>query len=219
MWMFSIAFKEYRVILPLLIGGILLLGMCMINAMGIDLLNGQWGRPGSIPFYTFEIYQMYAFVSVCLAGICGLWQVQSELQGGTWLYLWHRPVSRRKITSAKLASGMILVWVVTGIPLLLYALWAVMPQSVPAPFLWQNTAIYFKCWLGISVMYFAGYLTGMRSGSWLGTRLFPLIPAALLSLFVMMTIHYYWLSIMVIVLFNVICCLAIFRQIEMEDYS
>ncbi|WP_339742405.1 hypothetical protein [uncultured Rubinisphaera sp.] len=220
MWPITLAYKEFRQLLPIQIVGLILVlltifGMCGINILAI---SGN-SSTTEIPFYNDTTAQFLPAIGAMLAGITGYWQTLSESMRGTWLFLWHRPIARSRMTLVKLSSGLGLIWCVTVFPMLFYALWAGSQGSIAAPFLWENTLMYWKSCFGLSMIYLSCYLSGLRRARWYGTRLLPVLMAISAFLLTTTTEYYAGLSLLLILAIDVILIAAIFTQCHLEDFS
>ena len=182
MWPLQIAYKEFRQLLPIVIVGLLLVVNMVFELVGIGLLGMSQYRPSNVPFYNHATNVELPLLGCLIAGLTGFWQTIAESVRDTWLFLLHRPVSRRKIMLAKLASGMLLVWLITGLPMLVYLLWAVTPGNVAAPFMWESTIPFTTNWLALSIVYLGCFLAGLRKARWYGTRLLPVVTTAATAL-------------------------------------
>ncbi|TWT62078.1 hypothetical protein [Rubinisphaera italica] len=220
MWPLTLAYKEFRQLLPIQIVGfaivlLTILGMCGINLLYFFNSNSH----AEIPFYNITTFQLLPVVGTLLAGTTGYWQTLSESMRGTWLFLWHRPVSRMRITLVKLVSGIGLIWLVMVLPMLVYALWAGSKGSIAAPFLWENTLMYWKSCFGLSMIYLSCYLSGLRQARWYGTRLLPVLAVSGAFLLTTTTEYYAGLSLLLIFAVDAILIAAIFTQCHLEDFS
>jgi len=135
-----------------------------------------------VPFTTEDLHKTVCYGAAGLGLLLGLWQTLSESVQGTWQLLLHRPVERRTVILSKLAAGLLVLLVSTGIPLLVYLVWAMMPATHPRPFaLWMTQEVFIG-WLSGTVFYLAGFLCGIRPARWWGSRLFPLVFVGILAL-------------------------------------
>lgn len=92
--------------------------------------------------------------------------------------------SRAQVLGVKLSVGAVAIVLVAAIPLGIYTLWAAAPATHASPFYWSMCV---WAWLNvfeIPLVYLAAFLSGLRPGAWLGSRLLPLVAAlfALLTL-------------------------------------
>jgi hypothetical protein len=142
-------------------------------------------RSGSYtaPFLDSQYFNFFCLVSTCFAVGLGLSQTVLESRRGTWLFLLHRPMSRRRILAVKLAVGGGLYLGCSALGIIALGLWAEIPGNHASPFYWWMTADMWKVWAVIGLIYVGAFLTGMRSARWFGTRLFPLFAAGIAALF------------------------------------
>ena len=134
-----------------------------------------------VPFTDGDLFQFVAFAGIVLGIVLGLWQTLLESLQGTWQYLLHRPLKRETIIASKLLGGIVVVLAGTGLPLLAYLIWALIPRTHPSPFeLWMTEEVMIA-WLFGSAFYLAGFLCGIRPARWWVSRLFPVAFVSLLA--------------------------------------
>ncbi len=142
--------------------------------------NGNWtvffGPQGFS--LTGEAPPTLGVASIALVGAgLGLWQTISESSRQTWLFLLHRPVERSRLIVAKWAYGFTCVSLLVGLALGLGLWLSARPGSRPAPFDWISVIPW---WLGLATLtlvYSGAFLVGIRTASWRGSRLLPLVLA------------------------------------------
>jgi hypothetical protein len=132
---------------------------------------------GTIPFLVDSFAMNFALVAMALAIALGFKQSLGDQLGNAHLFLLHRPVGRQTIYLTKLAVGLALYFPLTALPVLVYALWAATPGTHASPFAWSMTASTWLSWLAIHLVYLGAFLSGIRPGAWMGTRLVPLAAA------------------------------------------
>jgi hypothetical protein len=163
-------------------GGIALLGLLWYLYLVAEAIG--WNMPmrftGSslVPFVGSQFDITVAAGALCLA--LGLRQTVGESLRSTWLFVLHRPMDRRRIIAVKLATGLGLYLLLTPLPILAYALWAATPGKHASPFDWSMTLPTWQTYLLMSGLYLGAFLTGMRSGRWVGTRLVPVVGVGVL---------------------------------------
>ena len=179
--MSSLTHKELRECAGILaIGGLALFAVAAAN-MGLQPLSGMFSSPsrGEIPFlgdgFQFEL----GVVAFLLAIALGFRQSLGDFLGDAHIFLLHRPVARRRIYGAKLAVGLAGYLLLTAAAILAYWLWAATPGTHASPFDWPMTAPAWTLWLAISLVYLGAFLSGIRPGAWMGTRLAPLAAVTL----------------------------------------
>jgi hypothetical protein len=69
------------------------------------------------------------------------------------------------------------------LPVLVYAIWAAMPGTHASPFFWSMTTMDWLLALGMSVVYFGAFLSGLRPARIFGSRFLPLAGSVLALLF------------------------------------
>ncbi len=164
----------------------LLLGLYLFVQMGYQpdvfslsfrrQVNYQGRLVVPLPYLSEGFRDAVLWIAGGLGLIVGLWQTVSESVQGTWLFLLHRPLSRRSIIHSKLAAGLTVTAVATAIPLLIYLIWAMTPGTHANPFeLWMTSEAIVACLVGLTC-YLAAFLCGMRDARWYVSRLVPLVP-------------------------------------------
>jgi len=121
---------------------------------------------------------IYASIGVALAIALGFRQSAWEPSQGTALYLLHLPLHRHTIFLTILSSGIGLQLVCTLLPILIYATWAAVPGTHPAPFEWSMTGPALHIWLLMPLVYLGAFAAGIRRARWFGSRLLPLASVA-----------------------------------------
>lgn len=128
-----------------------------------------------IPFLDEAFEQPFTVVSLLLAVCLAVWQTAIESRGGAWLFLLHRPVSRRAIVLSKLVVGLSVLLGCSALPIVLYGAWAARPGTHPSPFEWSMTNETWRLWWSMPPLYFGTLLTMLRPARWFGTRLLPCV--------------------------------------------
>jgi hypothetical protein len=136
------------------------------------------GEP--FPFLSGEFLGAFLMASSVFAIALGLRQTLSESARGTWLFLLHRPLGRRWLIAVKLAVGVALFCVCAAAPILIYGWLAATPGNYPGPFEWSMMADTWTQGASLIGVYLGAFLTGIRPGRWIGTRLLPLMGTAIL---------------------------------------
>lgn len=155
--------------------GLLVHSLLLANLLGIPL-------PGWLPLkkqdalpFPQEFPNLIMLYGGILAAALGLLQGCSDQGSQRWLFLLSQPITRAQLVLGKLVVGL-LIWTLVCLGTLLSgALLVKIPGVFPAPFEWwmlQESLFWFP-W--IPVLYLAGFLSGIRQGSWFGTRLIPLL--------------------------------------------
>ena len=176
----ALALKEFR-----LTAGIALLAclsyLVMVARMagikGFGIVSDFVSITTAVPFVHDGFNEPFVVVGVLLAVWLAVWQSAAEARGEAWLFLLHRPVSRRAVVMSKLLVGLLVVTGCSALPILLYATWASRPGSVAAPFEWSMTEIAWREWAALTPIYLGTLLTLLRPARWFGTRLLPVIAA------------------------------------------
>jgi len=159
--------------------------LMLVTMQGVDLSSllsyrsyGWYGfavQRTPIPFVNDDFQSKLILVGLVLATVLGFRQSIAEFTRGTYLLLLHRPLRRDMIFATKLAVGAMLVVVVSTLTVALYAWWAATPGTHPSPFFWSMTVPAWWAAVCLPVVYLGAFLSGVRPGRWLGTRLMPLV--------------------------------------------
>lgn len=183
MWK-SLILKELRE--NALIAAAGLVAYLAIAGMAMHLPVIPWiatSRPSQIPFLEQTFAWRFAVAAVLLAGALGFHQSLGDSWGSVYLFLLHRPLSRRQLFQTKLLVGMTLYAALSAIPILLIAMWAASPGTHASPFEWSMTLPVWRVWLACSLVYIGAFLTGIRPANWFGSRFAPLATAGVLAVF------------------------------------
>lgn len=213
----TLALKELRETIGLVGLGLIVYAIVVLRMMGVAVLPLMSGSSWSIPFVGGDFLLNYAVVSACLAITLGLRQSAWEPVGDTYQFLLHRPISRRQVILTKLMVGLGLYLICSALPILVFAWWAATPGMHPSPFEWSMTGPAWEAWLATTVLYFGGFLSGIRPARWVGTRLVPLpavcIPAVMLPL-----VPYWILGLVAVILLNALLTATILFVTETRDF-
>jgi hypothetical protein len=177
------------------------------------------GRSWSMPFGNDMFLEPFAMISVGLTIALGLRQSISESVRGTWLFLLHRPLSRRGVVWLKLAVGAGLFLFSAVLPTLIYACWAATPGKHASPFFWSMTLSSWQTCFSLLAVYLAAFLSGLRPARWFGSRLFPLAGTGLIF-FVRMGLSPWWfLQAGLMAALLAVLLASIFHVVRTRDYS
>jgi ABC-type transport system involved in multi-copper enzyme maturation permease subunit len=181
------------------------------------------GSPPSldlIPFISTRLPTWILIVGGAAGIVFGFWQTVGESTRGTYHFLFHRPIRRETILLTKLGVGVALVLLLTGVPILGYALWAATPGTHASPFSWAMTTGVWQLWMQLPVFYFAAYLSGLRPAAWLGSRAIPLASAMpLMLLLVLAGLISPWLQLAGALAIEAWLVYAIFYVLSTRDFS
>jgi hypothetical protein len=186
MWK-AIAHKELRDTLWLAALGLAAYAYLVGTSTGVPFIpavypfSRYYYSGGTIPFVGDDFLTNFVLISAALAIGVGIHQSLGESRHGTWLFLLHRPVERKKIIAWKLAVGMVICLGTMALPILVYAWWAATPGTHPSPFEWSMTGSSWRAWFSMTPIYLGAFLVGMRPARWFGSRLLPLVAAGLLA--------------------------------------
>lgn len=109
----------------------------------------------------------------------GLWQTGWESYRGTFLFLFHRPMTGRAILRVKLATGIVLLLGLTAAPIAIYGQWAATSGNHPSPFEWSMTYDAWAAMAALPAVYLGAFLSAIRPARIWGTRLLPGMAALL----------------------------------------
>jgi hypothetical protein len=170
--------------------GILAIGLAFyfyfaVKEMRHDLLpwfgSGFYNYMMEIPFVGRSYPSSFVWVSAGLAIALGFRQSVGESLHSTWQFLLHRPVAWKRLLGAKLLIGVASYLLCAAVAILVVAWWAATPGTHASPFAWSMTVPIWKVWITMPIVYLGAFLSGLRPGRWVGTRLLPLAAAGMLA--------------------------------------
>lgn len=221
----ALVIKELREIWWL---GLLPLGF-MLYAISGEASQGHWlsltpQNPEAwqkMPFADSVFARHTVQWGCILAGAMGLWQTFRESQSRTWHFLLHRPVSRPVILNAKILSALLVYSLVIVLPVLSLVVWAATPGTHSSPFHWSVTLPTWYAASAGTALYLAGLFAGLRRGSMLGTRWWPLVGATVVLVLGMWAIprqfsFLFWGSLL---LWDVLMAAAIYAELKSADFN
>jgi len=219
----ALAIKELREIwwIGALAGGaILVIALAM---MGWDLDD----RPPfvtkhparGIPFLTEDWPLVVLIVGGIAAAVMALWQTLGESIQGTWGFLLHRPLPRRDLLLGKMLIGCTLLLVCTGIPILIFGLWASTPGTHASPFEWWMAGPTVRAWGYLVVFYLASFLCGLRPARWWVSRFFPVVPVLFPFVILFVFPWIAWPMWLVTILLTALYLSANFYAASVRDYA
>lgn len=182
--------KELREVAWIALAALAAYAVILAQMMGADLEHLEFDEPVRVPFWGDDFDYLFVNISAIFAVVLGLRQSLGESLHKTWPFLLHRPVRRRTVLGAKLATGLVLSLACAGAPVLLGAWWAATPGTHAGPFEWSWTLSTWRVWFGLTVFYLAAFLCGIRDARWYGTRLLPAVPAVFLAV-VLVEVHWW----------------------------
>jgi hypothetical protein len=171
----------------------------------------------AIPFVRDSIAPNLWLLGGGLAIALGFRQTAWELSHGTYFFLLHRPVSRQLVFGLKLLVGLVLLMLVSGMLVVVFAWWAMTPGHFDAPFFWSMTIPTWQQWVALPPIYFGAFLAGIRPGRWFGSRLVPLVAGILVAV-VTSSAPWFWSSVILSLLGSGLGVLAIFYYVQSRDY-
>ena len=190
----ALALKELREVFGIAAVALAAYLALVVSLMGAKVFYWVPGMPSGtagVPFAKGEFTGFFTWVSVVFAAALGFRQSAWESGRGTFLFLLHRPVSRRSIIVNKLVVGAGLVFVCASLPILLYACWAAVPGHHPSPFAWSMTEPAWRLAFLMPLLYLGAFLSGLRPARWFGTRLLPL-SASVLFVVLLNVLPWWW---------------------------
>jgi hypothetical protein len=193
-----------------------------VKAMRHDLLEGFFSRYidylFAIPFIGGGYLSEFAWVSAGLTIALGFRQSLGESIYGTWMFLLHRPTGWASLISVKLLVGVAMYLVCAAAAILAYAWWAATPGTHASPFEWSMTVPTWKVWITMPVLYLGAFLSGIRPGRWIGTRLLPLATAGMLAV-VVPELHWWpFCGLGLIVVSSIVLVDSIFFVVRTRDF-
>lgn len=147
------------------------------EGMGLPLLPLARENSFEIPFLNSTREGTILAIAIAAAVLVGLYQTLIESWRQTTLFLLHRPARREHLFYGKLAAGSLLLVTVIALPLAVYALWAAAPGTHASPFYWSMTEPWWRIAPAALVCYLGAFLSGLRPANWVGSRVWPLLPA------------------------------------------
>lgn len=178
----ALLYKEFRETLPIAVVGLACLLLVALESMGYSPLPYWFGGRaiGAMPFVgsNDQFSSYFTKMAGGLALALGFWHALGDFWGEAHLFLLHRPVERRSIYVTKLLVGVIAYLACAAMPILLYGCWAATPGTHASPFEWSMTLGVWGSWFAMLTIYLGAFLSGLRPGAWVGTRLAPLSAAA-----------------------------------------
>jgi hypothetical protein len=184
---------------------------------GTPILPWQYGGISGYPFFNDSLPFYFCLVAGGLAIALGFKQTAWEMSFGTYYFLLHRPVNRRRIFGQKLLVGVTLVMSLSALFLLAFASWAITPGHFAAPFLWSMTVPGWQMWTALPPAYFGAFLSGVRPGRWYGTRLLPLIAAIFIAA-IAANMPWFWLTMLISLVASALLILDIFYYVRERDF-
>ena len=179
----ALAKKELRETVWIVVVALLFHLYFVKGAMGISLLGlTPSSRGGFMPFITGNLMQGFAMVATLLAVVLGFRQSVRESVFGTDQFLLHRPLGRWCLIGMKLLVGVAMLLLSCSVPILIYGRWAATPGNHASPFEWSMTFPFWRISLVMTVVYLGSFLSGIRPGRWVGSRLLPFFAAGTLAM-------------------------------------
>ncbi len=212
--------KELRESLPLVALALAAYVYSLLGLTGTVLPGYESARFSvPVPFASFDFG--FPFVTISLAFLLSLAARQThwDLGRNTSQLLLQLPIERGQVLAVKLGFGLGIYLVMSGLTLLIYAVWAWLPGHHASPFRWGMTSTAWQAWLSLTAVYLAAFLSGLRPARWFGTRLLPLVGGATL-VFLMQFLPWWWpYGALGIVLLDVLLAQAILVTAEVRDYA
>ena len=191
-------------------------GLTGVNVLGLITSFGH-RRYGEIAFVNDSFVGMSALFVGALAAALGLKQSAWEHGKGTYYFLLHRPIRRWQVVATKSVVGLLITLAILAAAICWYAWWAATPGNQPMSFSWSMTADAWKLALVLPLIYLGAFLSGMRPGRWLGTRLAPLAGTILWAILAF-AIAWWWLYLPLLLIGCLCAITAISYHTESRDY-
>ena len=172
-----------------------------------------------IPFVGGEFCEMFALVSAGFAIALGLRQSLGESIRDTFVLLLHRPVRWERLIAVKLLTGAVLYLACGALPILVYAWWAATPGTHASPFSWSMTLPAWQAWVSLTAVYLGAFLSGIRPGRWIGTRLLPLAAAGALAWRIQALPSWWVFGLGAVAVMNVVLTANVLFVARNRDYS
>ncbi len=218
MWK-ALALKELREIWWLAGVTLVVFAFAVANFMGIDFERMRIQPVHHVPFVDDGFDFVFCLFAPCLAIALGFRQTMWESLRGTWLFLLHRPMSRRWLIGVKLLTGLVVYLICTALPILAYAWWASVPGTHAGPFEWAMTSKVWMFWFCFTMLYLASFLCGVREARWYGTRLLPLVAAGGVAFFVAVTPFFPKAGIAIVLITDAFLLAGIYLTTRTQDFS
>jgi hypothetical protein len=224
----ALLYKEFRETLPIAVVGLACLLLVALEPMGYSPLPNWFGGRsiGALPFvgYSDQFPSYFRMLAGGLALALGFWHALGDFWGEAHLFLLHRPVQRRSIYATKLMVGLVAYLLCAAAPIVLYGIWAATPGTHASPFEWSMTLPVWESWFAMLTIYLGAFLSGLRPGAWVGTRLAPLAAAAGV---LAVSTALWWLSgglaivvnLAVLLAANIALAMAILDTAEARDFG
>jgi ABC-type transport system involved in multi-copper enzyme maturation permease subunit len=171
-----------------------------------------------VPFVEGNFLSIFFFVGAALAIALGFRQSAWEPSQGTTPVLLHLPLHRKTIFLTKLATGIGILLVCTLLPILIYGAWAARPGTHAGPFEWSMTGPAFRTWLLLSLAYLGAFASGIRPARWFGTRLLPLLAAAVPGFMLFILPHWWLINFPLFLLTAAVFVSDILWEVETRDF-
>lgn len=215
----AIVYKEFRENVGLGLLALIAFLLLIVSMTGIDVLPWLLGRVGSIPFVMDGFLDRFGWIAGLLAAGLALRQTLMESVRGTWLFLFHRPIDRRRLIAVKMLVGLAIYLVVSAVPILVYGWWAATPGTHASPFYWSMTLPVWQLWLSLTAGYFAAFLTGVRPGRWFGSRLWPLVMAGFCVFLLQAPVFSWGLRLAGLIVVDAVLVACILFVVQTRDFS
>jgi hypothetical protein len=221
----TLAFKELRETSLVALAALVVYAYVVGTSMGFSLLPGLYLLPyvyadeQVIPFLGGGIEETLALVSAGFAIALGLRQSAGESMRDTFLFLLHRPVRWERTIGVKLLTGAAVYGVCASLPILLYGWWAATPGTHASPFCWSMTLPAWRVCVSLTAIYLGAFLSGIRPGAWIGTRLLPLAAAGGLTWRIQALPSWWIWGLAAVAVMDVVLAASILFVARTRDYS
>jgi hypothetical protein len=213
----AIVVKELRESAGLVVLAVLGMAYALADLTATPLTPWQSRWLYSYPVVADSLEFYFWIVAGGLAIAVGLRQTAWELNQGTYFFLLHRPLSRRRIFALKLLVGGTIVMLLASAMIAIYVWWAATPGHFAAPFYWTMTEPAWQLLVSLPPLYLGAFLAGIRPGRWFGSRLVPLV-AGLLAAIGASHMAWFWQAAAISFVASMVLVVAIYYYIEARDY-
>jgi hypothetical protein len=215
----AMVYKELRETTGIVLIGLAFYFYFTVKAMRHDLLfSTSIDYLFEIPLIGGSYLSSFVWVSAGLTIALGFRQSLGEALRGTWKFLLHRPVGRTQLILVKLLVGVAVYLVCAAAAVLAYAWWAATPGTHASPFEWSMTEQLWKVWMAMPLVYLGAFLSGIRPGRWVGTRLLPVAAASAMAALVPFLRWWPVCGLGLIALSSVVLVSSIFFVVRTRDF-
>ena len=210
----TLVLKEIRENVRLAVLGLVIYGLLLLV-----LYRGYVLSPGNMshPLGDQNLVLSSAWFCGIFGAVLGWLQIHNERRPDLWAFLMHRPVTRTTLFLGKVTGGLLLYGAVVGLPLSLFAVWALWPGQVAAPFEWRMFRPTTGFVLAGVLFYLAGMLTELRPVRWYASRALPAV-AALAACIGMCVTRHWWEAFLILSGSGLLLAAAVWGSFQTHGY-